>query len=99
MINKFKRTLKKENVSYAVFCEKIGILPGSFWNLLGGKNIPKWIKSFNFGYELGSKTKEIKDIEVVDAEIITLCPKCKLEVHPIMGMICKDVDCPGIKEL
>jgi hypothetical protein len=57
MIEKFKNTLKKEGVTVEQFCKKIGLLPDSFRRLTDGST-PKWIKSFNFGYWLGTKTKE-----------------------------------------
>jgi hypothetical protein len=94
MINKFKETLQGENVSVKEFCDKIGLKHGSFRNMIRG-NVPKWIKSFNFGYKLGSKVKEIEVIEPIE---ISFCEKCKLEIHPMMGMICKDPECPGLKD-
>jgi hypothetical protein len=62
MVEKFKKTIKKEGVTVKHFCKEIGIGYGSFRTLLSQHKVPRWIKAFNFGYKLGS----IRNIEVIE---------------------------------
>jgi hypothetical protein len=71
MIQKFKNILKKEGITYEKFCQEIGIKYGSLRSLMSQDKTPRWIKSFNFGYKLGS----VKNIEVVGSMIV--CHKCQ----------------------
>ena len=61
MIEKFKDILKKENLSSQDFSKEIGINHRSFRTLTTkGSKIPRWIKSFIFGYKLGKNNKNGK---------------------------------------
>ena len=56
----FRKILEEASISHKDFAEKIGLTYDSYRALIS-RGTPKWIKSFEFGYALGSKKNKKKD--------------------------------------
>lgn len=89
MIETFKKILKYEGIPLKEFSRRIGIGYGSLRTLISGEKIPRWIKAFNFGYFLGSKSKNTEPDE---------CPKCGMESYLVGLMGCRDENCPEVEK-
>lgn len=62
MIELFNKILKRHNIDKVEFGKKIGMTPQGVRNgsAPSTKSIPKWVKSFLFGYRLGGKKPKEK---------------------------------------
>ena len=94
MIQIFKSILKTEDVKAKTFAKKIGLKYTSYRALISQNSVPRWVKSFIFGYSLGRKSTKVEQIEVVDPETVTWCKKCGMETFLINTIGCRDENCP-----
>lgn len=61
MLERFRDILSKEGLNGKNFCEQMkGLTYGSFRAMTGSgkRGVPKWVRSFVIGYELGKLSKE-----------------------------------------
>ena len=93
MIKQFKNILKAEGISLKGFSDTIGMKYGSIRTLISGNKVPRWIKSFNFGYIVGRKSQIVKDIEVIDPIELDECPKCGMDEFILRQIGCRDEEC------